>query len=142
MTTLTATISNQRPMSYEDRATRTRVFVSFTQGFDLLEDLTNRTSRPYNVVRPAVEKALKDAGFEYRRLAWSQKAGCSMCPCSPGFIMKDQVAGPRRMNVWLTLSENVQETINVDRLAAIAGDATLPASITGPATSSLQALLP
>lgn len=76
---------------------KTYIWVS---GESVLDNLINRHSRPYKfyqdnvlpfvldeVVRkyPELEKSLsrnvKDWG-------WRSKCGCSMCPCSPGFIQK------------------------------------------------------
>jgi hypothetical protein len=69
----------------------------------VMDNLMNRRNRPHTewtklvmpVAKPIVEKALgmmKDlvpltiaSDWKFQ---WSSKAGCSMCPCSPGYIMK------------------------------------------------------
>lgn len=75
---------------------------------NLLEDLVNRTSRPYTLWKRATEDALRTNGIEFTALRWSQKAGCS-CPCSPGFIIQ---GGPRGLNVYITLSGNAPKAVD------------------------------
>ena len=62
----------------------------------ILENMNNRRNRPYTTYKkeilpklmeylemnfPKVHKHLKDVKW-----GWNQNCGCSMCPCSPGFI--------------------------------------------------------
>lgn len=61
------------------------------EGESILENLTNRHYRPYNIYRTFLEEGFIKAGLDAqtaKRYAeearWSQKAGCS-CGCSPGF---------------------------------------------------------
>ncbi len=57
---------------------------------NVLEMLQMRGSEPHEEVRGLLPEALKGAGlhaFDADEIRWSRKAGCSMCPCSPGFIM-------------------------------------------------------
>lgn len=35
---------------------------------------------------------------------WSRKAGCTMCPCSPGFILSNGLTG---YDIWATIYDNV-----------------------------------
>lgn len=43
------------------------------------------------LMRETAEKALKVANIDHEeKLSFSRKAGCSMCPCSPGFVAKEQ----------------------------------------------------
>lgn len=72
---------NPKPMR------RTRVYVSGSGAFDVLEDLRDRFRRPYVAWRPLVLDVLKSLGYEDLKLRWSQRAGCS-CGCSPGFIIE------------------------------------------------------
>jgi len=65
---------------------QTRVYV-WPERETVMENLVNRRSRPYNEWRPLVLKELRDAGYQVEKLQWNQKAGCTMCPCSPGFIV-------------------------------------------------------
>ena len=44
------------------------------------------------------------------KLSWSIYAGCSMCPCSPGFVIRidnDKVIGPRTYKSWSTISKRL-----------------------------------
>ena len=104
-------IEQERPVAFgwkewqQRRNQKTRVYVH-VENESLLEDLCNRTSRPFNLYKPVVEKALRDKGFEFDKLRWSQKAGCSMCPCSPGFILE----GSWGHDVWITLDGDTPKT--------------------------------
>lgn len=76
--------------------------------------------------RRAVDGRLTPLGYQMQRatiayfkanygidvvLRWSRKAGCSMCPCSPGFVIKSAQAryygrlgkkyGAQEFNVWV-----------------------------------------
>jgi len=65
----------------------------------IVENLMNRRSRPYKFyqenVLPQILKEVNEKYPEYRistnvkDWGWRQKCGCSMCPCSPGFIQKN-----------------------------------------------------
>ena len=83
---------------------KARVYVSGGQAFNLAEDLTNRCRRPHNAWRAPVVEALARIGLHPTKLVWSQKAGCSMCPCSPGFILEGSPEA-RRFNIWVTLPD-------------------------------------
>jgi len=137
-------IRSYRNYGSDDPHTSSRVYVNFTgDKAGVLENLVNRTNRPWQTVKPAVVKALQDAGYDATGLRWSQKAGCSMCPCSPGFLMP-KVHGH---DIWMDLNENVQAAVPISddgiaRLASVATDSTLPASMTEPAMASLKELLP
>lgn len=64
-----------------------RVFVDF--GEDVWTHLANRRSRDYNTLRPLIAAKLTELGIEFTKLRWNRYAGCSMCPCSGGFIIED-----------------------------------------------------
>lgn len=64
-----------------------RVYPNFV-GETIYENLNNRKQRPQTILKPLVEAALEEAGIKFTKLRWSQKAGCRMCPCSPGFIIE------------------------------------------------------
>ena len=71
-----------------------------------MDNLQNRHSRPYDqyrrLVLPTVAKLIAfRPGAKFR---WSQKAGCS-CPCSPGFIVKDDwFHGKHRFDVHVSVT--------------------------------------
>lgn len=54
---------------------------------------------------------LKQRGFEIINAFYSRKAGCSMCPCSPGYIVRVQPYHGKWKAVWLT---HKQVRINED----------------------------
>jgi hypothetical protein len=77
-----------RLVEYSERNTKTRMYffddrVQETVG----EQLVNRRSRPfaeYRKMLPAIFEAFK---LPQLTAKWSQRAGCNMCPCSPGFVL-------------------------------------------------------
>lgn len=80
---------------YREKTKRSRVYVRGTNE-SIFDDFKNRLNRPQNLWREIAIKALAECGFtseDYGKLSWSQKAGCSMCPCSPGFIMAENFYG-------------------------------------------------
>lgn len=70
---------------------RSRLYVG-VENENMLENLVNRRSRPYNVWRRHVEDALRENGVTFTGMRWSQRCGCS-CPCSPGFILDGARSG-------------------------------------------------
>lgn len=79
----------------------------------LFENFAARTTRPYAAWKPFVEEALRAHGFEFSKLTWSNKAGCS-CPCSPGFIV---TTGTRGHNIWVTIEADELQTTDEDEAA-------------------------
>jgi hypothetical protein len=80
-----------------------RVFIDF-KGETVWANLNNRRVRPVTTLRKAVEAALFLEGITYSKIRWSQKAGCRMCPCSPGFIVEG-TTWEHRQDYWLTLTD-------------------------------------
>jgi hypothetical protein len=78
-----------------------RVFVDF-EGETVFDNLNNRVARPYTQLRPIVIEKLKAEGIEFTKIRWSRKAGCRMCPCSPGFIIE----GHYGKDFWLTVTDD------------------------------------
>lgn len=74
-------------MSPREYEAGTRIYVSEV-GESVLDNLENRTGRPVDAYRAAVKEILPMLGLAGHKVTWSQKAGCSMCPCSPGFLLK------------------------------------------------------
>lgn len=94
-----------RGRSYWPNA-KSRVFVDF--GEDVWTHLANRRSRDYNTLRPLVAAKLTEQGVKFDKLRWDRYAGCSMCPCSGGFIIE----GPwesRGIDYWAKV-----ETIDLE----------------------------
>lgn len=90
----------ERPSAGDTPYDPSRVFIDF-KGENILDNLNNRTARPYTTLRPIVIQALKDKGIEFEKIRWSQKAGCRMCPCSPGFIIE----GHYGKDFWLEVAD-------------------------------------
>jgi hypothetical protein len=68
-----------------------RVFLDF--GENVWEHLANRRSRDYNTLRPLIAAKLSEMGIKFEKLSWNRYAGCDMCPCSGGFVLKDGEVG-------------------------------------------------
>jgi len=112
------------------------IYVS-TEDYSVMENLVNRTNRPYQEWKPVVKKMLED-DFDIDTskvtISWSQRAGCTMCPCSPGFIIKPKaLPRPRHYqtvegaheeirkigswtSMWLTVRWTEPETVVESRL--------------------------
>lgn len=58
----------------------------------IIEHLMNRRNRPSKLYRVLLESALLKLDIEFEKIQWSQHAGCSMCACSPGFIITGPIA--------------------------------------------------
>jgi hypothetical protein len=109
------------PREYEKA---TRVYIA-EKGETILDNLESRTGRPVDTYRAAVKEVLTAIGLGDHKVTWSQKAGCSMCPCSPGFILKtpegkgfryQPEGGP--CDIWVEISagdlgESARRDINV-----------------------------
>lgn len=85
----------------------TRLYVSVADE-TLLENLQNRCRRPYNVYKRMIAASGIGAVLDLTGLRWSQNAGCTMCPCSPGFIIPRQaisigLATFTNFDVWVKL---------------------------------------
>lgn len=73
-----------------------------------VEYLINRHDRPHKVIKPYVEQELRANNLlaPNETLSWSKNAGCSMCPCSPGWlVMKKNSEGKtvrqgKGLTVW------------------------------------------
>ena len=63
-----------------------RVFVDF--GEDVWTHLANRRSRDYTTLKPLIAEKLTEMGIEFTKIRWNRYAGCSMCPCSGGFMIE------------------------------------------------------
>lgn len=66
---------------------QTRVYFSPENETVMENFLEGRHTRPVTELKKLVPAVLAQLGFEDMRVTWSVKAGCGMCPCSPGFII-------------------------------------------------------
>ncbi len=67
---------------------KTRVY-AFTAGQTILENLFARGTEPHREYRKLFTGHAALEEFAAHSPKWSRHAGCSMCPCSPGFILND-----------------------------------------------------
>lgn len=74
----------------DDEGHKSPRFYFWMKGTSVIDNLMNRGSEPHDLVRPLVPEVMKQFGVEVNEatLHWSRKAGCDMCPCSPGFYMR------------------------------------------------------
>ena len=73
-----------------DSNSRPRVYIGI-DGETLMQNLQNRRDRPYTIYKKEVLPTLfRKLGLNPKKVGWSQKAGCTMCPCSPGFIVQSR----------------------------------------------------
>ena len=68
----------------------------FIEDETILENLENRRSRPHQEYKKLIPEALthlnlENPGYKWK---WDPKAGCSMCPCSPGFVPSNMSSIP------------------------------------------------
>ena len=87
-----------------------RLYINLEQPETIMENLMNRTSRPYKEWKKMVIPALQNMGFTDEdldgiQIKWSQKAGCTMCPCSPGFIIQGRTMKTTGTVAWVKLKE-------------------------------------
>lgn len=77
----------------------------------VLENLKNRRSRPYQEYKKLIPEALKQLNLENPgyKWTWNAKAGCSMCPCSPGFTPYNMSSIPSNNltghSIYVTIGE-------------------------------------
>lgn len=106
-----------------EKFSKPRLYIS-PEGEGILANFANRTSRPYNTYRKMLPQIFLALGLPANTKArWSQHAGCSMCPCSPGFIL--DVEGT--FDAWATIEMAAQEPTEegVYRVAQIVADSTI-----------------
>ena len=86
-------------VSYEDSPFTFQIpkgTIVFIENETLLENLNNRNIRPFKTYREEVVPMVMEHVKRYEsptyklvkesKWSWSKHCGCSMCPCSPGFI--------------------------------------------------------
>ena len=107
------------PERGQRRYSKGRVFVWVTDE-SVMENLQNRTTRPTEHYRLIALTALQQLGFDTDsfKLVWSQKAGCTLCPCSPGFVIKPLKESDR----WTTAFMNF--SVSIDRNEALLNNGT------------------
>jgi len=86
----------------------------FPEGESILEGLYSRRQRPYKFFKQeilplVIEDLSKNHKDVFDRIGgdkwgWRQDCGCSMCPCSPGFVGSSEYA-PHNIYVTVRFSE-------------------------------------
>lgn len=85
-----------------------RMYVS-VKDETILENLENRRRRPYNVYKKLIAASGIGDVFNLEGMRWSRHAGCTMCACSPGFVIPQQsltfgAMEFKRFDVWVDLA--------------------------------------
>ncbi len=98
----------------QDYYHRPRIYVS-PEGETIMENFTSgRHTRPYTQYKQEVLPQLFRAlGLDASsiKVGWSKKAGCTMCPCSPGFIVKD---GNVPFDIHVTVTDKYVKEIQIN----------------------------
>jgi len=94
-----ASWANRR--DWRSHESKPRIYPS-VRGETLWENLARRRTSPIREYRKFIPAVLKELGLPPEtKVRWSQKAGCSMCPCSPGFIVETQ----GRWDAWMIVGD-------------------------------------
>lgn len=115
--------------SRDGRSGKSIIYVE-VENENFWEDFANRTTRPAALWKPAIVAAFKKRYFganavDLTGMHWYAKAGCSMCPCSPGFILPNH----HGVDFNVSVETNVHTTDPAEaehRLLAVANDPTIP----------------
>lgn len=97
---------------YSAKIKKSRVYLS-VEDEGLLDNLNNRVNRPVVLWKEIALKGLREIGLTEEvigGLKWSQYAGCS-CPCSPGFIIKENVMG---YDFFISVKSDASEAVVFD----------------------------
>lgn len=95
-----------------DHYHRPRIYVS-PEGETLRENLLEggRYNRPYKLYKAEVLPQLfRVLALNDIKVGWSKKAGCTMCPCSPGFIVKE---GNVPFDIWVDVTDKYVREIEI-----------------------------
>lgn len=99
----------------------TRVYFSH-RGESVVEHFGNRRDRPIKMYREHLAQVAEKLGLpQGTKFRWSRYAGCTMCPCSPGFICDDdRTDWDKKRDVWVMLSGTAPKTAgkNPEKVAA------------------------
>lgn len=85
-----------------------RMYISI-EDETVFDNLVNRKRRPYNEYKKMIHSSGVSSMINLETLQWRQNAGCTLCPCSPGFIIPVQeieINGvvTRHFDLWVTLT--------------------------------------
>ncbi len=90
---------------------RPRIYIR-PDGETVMENfLEGRHNRPYKLYKAEVLPQLfRKLGLDNVKAGWSKKAGCTMCPCSPGFIVNE---GDVPFDIHVTVTDKYVSTIEI-----------------------------
>lgn len=95
----------------EARQSKPRVYF-WPEGETVLENLCRRTTRPHTEYRKFLDDVMATAMKLSGRASlmgakgnWSKHAGCTMCPCSPGFILSGHSVHLFGYDIHVTISQ-------------------------------------
>jgi len=84
----------------KDCVKKSRIYFEVA-GENMVENFALRTVRPNDLYRTFLPDVFEKMGLpRTTKASWSQYAGCSMCPCSPGFVVQ---GGDKGRSAWATL---------------------------------------
>lgn len=91
---------------------RARIYIR-PDGETVMENfLEGRHTRPYKLYKAEVLPQLfRKLGLAATKVNWSQKAGCNMCPCSPGFIVNE---GEVPFDIHVTITDKYVGAIELN----------------------------
>jgi hypothetical protein len=90
--------------------TKPRCFF-FEKNESIIANLSRRHFRPTQEYRKLLPEIYEKAGLPPETLAeWSQYAGCSSCPCSPGFILRHPDGCPDELMNHIFVTVVMDET--------------------------------
>ena len=71
-------------------AAYSRIYINHEEE-SVMDNFFNRRQRPTTLYKKMILPAVRErlGIVDEVKIGWSRKAGCGMCPCSPGFIVKD-----------------------------------------------------
>lgn len=101
---------------------KTRIYVT-AKDWNLMDDFLDRINTGgkqalelHRMIRKDGSLARLLASLDITGKArWSRYAGCSSCPCSPGFVIEDidGVPGDKGREIWVTVSPSASQLMEV-----------------------------
>jgi hypothetical protein len=96
-------------MTIREKERRSRMYV-WPKNESVMENFVNRRHRPVEAWRSVLKSSvLPKLAIPTTGMRWDTKAGCSTCPCSPGFVLPGWfgIEGPVARNSWDTIDFHV-----------------------------------
>jgi len=112
------------PRDAKEFHSKPRVYFS-VKGETILENLVERHVRPFTEYRKVLVAALESIGIDTSELKfnWSKYAGCTMCPCSPGFVVsRKDGRHPTTLghcDIWITVGDDQEAVQDLEKREAL-----------------------